>query len=71
MKPFKYVVDGEVFFVRGGFELQRVNESNDYNSVMVEDTSISVKQPYDEPTYSSIEELKAAHPEDSRVFEVF
>lgn len=71
MKPFKDVADGEVYFVRGGFELQRVNESNDYNSVLVEDLSIGVKQPDDEPTYGSIEELKAAYPEDAQETEVF
>nr|DAE75222.1 MAG TPA: hypothetical protein [Caudoviricetes sp.] len=71
MKLFKDVADGEVYFVRGGFELIRVNESNDYNSVLVEDSSIGVKQPDDEPTFSSIAELKAAYPEDSEKVEVF
>lgn len=71
MKPFKDVADGEVFFVRGGFELIRVNESSDYNSVLVEDSSIGVNQPDEEPTFSSMDELKAAYPEDSEAVEIF
>lgn len=70
MKPFKDVADGEVYFVRGGFELISVNESNEYNSVLVEDTSIGVNQPDEEPTFSSIAELKAAYPEDSEAVEL-
>lgn len=71
MKPFKDVADGEVYFVRGGFELIRINESNEYNSVLVEDTSIGVNQPDEEPTFGSIAELKAAYPEDSEAVELF
>lgn len=57
MATFVDVKDGEKFFVHGGFELQKVNESTDYNCVMVEDPSIGIRLDSTEEVFNSIKDL--------------
>ncbi|CAK1257542.1 unknown function [Klebsiella phage vB_Kpl_K72PH164C2] len=67
MVVFKDLVDGSKFFVRGGFELQKVYEADHYNAVLLEAPSISVNLPRDEPTFNSLDEVRAAYPEDCQI----
>ena len=55
MKLFSEVKDGEVFVVQGGFVLQKVNESTEYNCVDVEDATIGIKLGDNVETYTEEE----------------
>ena len=66
MKPFKDLLDGTRFFVCGGFNLQKVQETPDYNALLLNDdgssSEIWVTLPEDEPTYDSVGELRETFP---------
>lgn len=57
MTTFADINDGEKFFIHGGFELQKVNESTNYNCVMVEDPSIGIKLNNTEEVFNSLKDL--------------
>lgn len=67
MVMFKDLVDGSKFFVRGGFELQKVSGAGRHNSVLIEAPSVSVTLPGDEPTFNSLDEVRVAYPEDCQI----
>lgn len=57
MRTFGSIKEGEKFFVHGGFELQRVSESVEYNCVLVDDPSIGIRMEDNAEVFISLTDL--------------
>lgn len=66
MRAFKDLSSGDRFFVCGGFELQKVQSTPDYNAVLLDygkSTDIWVTLPDDKLTYPDEDSLREAYPD--------